>query len=190
MLLSHKHKFIFIHIPKTGGTSIKRALLPYSDVENRDESKHKTSVFWKKQLGKKTWKSYFKFVFVRNPWDRMVSRRYYQMFVNGDEKARDRGLAFKDFEEFLGSDRSRLVINQSRYFHNKFGKNMVDFVGRFENFQEQFDQVCDKIGIDKIELSHLNSSPRGEYRQYYNDKTKKIVEKACKDDIMRYGYKF
>lgn len=188
MLLSHKYKFIFIHIPKTGGTSVKDALLPFSDMIYSMPWKHRTAKYWKPNFP--FWDDYFKFAFVRNPWDRMVSRRFYQKHVNPSEEARAKGDACETFEEFLALPRSMHIINQSQYIYD--GDDcLLDFVGKYENFQEDFDVVCDRIGVEHIELPHLNDSPRNsDYRGYYDAKTQKIVENLCHDDIIRYDYAF
>ena len=190
MLLSHKHKFIFIHVPKTGGTSIKAVLEPYADHKYGIPLKHNGAKYWQNQLGKKMWKKYFVFAFVRNPWDRMVSRRFYQKYVNLNPEARERGEKCKTLLEFLNLARSKFVMNQSRYFRNHKNKYVVDFVGRFENLQGDFDIICEKTGLPQMVLPKLNTSPHGDYRQYYDEETKKVVEKACQDDIIRYGYEF
>lgn len=187
MLLSHKYKFIFIHIPKNGGTSIKAALSPYADKEYEMPYKHRKSKYWRDHL--KCWNEYFKFVFVRNPWDRMISKRFYQLYIQPDPECRKVGWDCKNLEDFFELDRTKHIINQCDYFYDG-DKCMVDFVGKYENFQEDFNIVCDRIGIGRIVLPHLNSSPRGSYQEYYNETTKEIVDKACHNDIIRYGYKF
>ena len=80
-MISHKYKFIFIHIEKTGGTSI-------NDFFNFDDvyEKHGTINYFKNEYGKKLFDEYFKFTIVRNPWDWLVSRyhwsKYHQKFIS------------------------------------------------------------------------------------------------------------
>ena len=95
MIISRKHKFIFVHIPKVGGTSIKKCLLPFYDRKKELEKipkglrssnviarKHAYASVLLQALGKNIWRSYFKFAFVRNPWDWVVSI-YHFIRING-----------------------------------------------------------------------------------------------------------
>ena len=78
-MIDHKNRFIFIHIPRTGGSSIERALGHRDWWSIHPPSKHLTTHIAKK-IYAKYWKDYFKFTFVRNPWDRMVSLLKYGKF--------------------------------------------------------------------------------------------------------------
>jgi|TARA_Y100000034_G_scaffold38117_1_gene46826 chondroitin 4-sulfotransferase 11 len=81
---------------------------------------------------------------------------------------------------------------QTDFICDNKGEMRIDFIGRFENLQEDFNVVCDKIGIDARPLPHLSASkPKIKpYRQYYTEKTKKIVAEKYKKDIEYFGYKF
>ena len=70
-MISHEHKFLFIHIPRTGGTSIESQ---FNCKENKEKNKHWTLSYWRKTLDRETFDDYFKFAFVRNPWDLMISK--------------------------------------------------------------------------------------------------------------------
>ena len=66
----------------------------------------------------------------------------------------------------------------------------MDFIGKFENLQEDFNKVCDKIGVKRERLPHRKKSIRKPYRDYYNSNTKKIVENLYGEDIEHFGYRF
>lgn len=79
---------------------------------------------------------------------------------------------------------------QSDWITDNDGSILVDFVGRFENFNEDFNTVCKQIGKNNLSLPHVKSSKRENYREYYDDLTMKIVEQWFSKDIDKFGYRF
>lgn len=147
------------------------------------ENKHVTTRAFRKMIPGEEWASYFKFCFVRNPWDRVVSNFHWQK-----SKGRWQDSTLKDI--ILKTD-FRQLMDQRLYVYDVFGNKIVDFVGRFENLQEDFNQVCDRIGIERQVLPHHHkSSARKLYWEYYNEETKELVAKRYAKDIGYFSYQF
>ena len=163
-----QHSFVFIHIPKTGGTSIRTALgmasVPYH-LTARD--------MW--QIYPES-RSKFSFAFVRNPWDRIVSYAH-SLRVGGDWHQPDK---------FARWD----LIPQVDFILDDAGKPLVDFIGRFETLAEDFATICGHIGIPTPPLPHVNSSEHRHYRDYYDDADRQFIAKTYAEDIERFGYSF
>lgn len=190
---SHKHKVIFIHIPKTAGTSVLKILM--GKKIRRDHLSY--SVYQKAQS--KIFNNYFKFCFVRNPYDRLVSA--FEYLKNGGNQNGD--LYFKElienhyptFEEFvlgfLNKDNvNSILLLRPQYLFvcdEKF-EIMVDFCGRFENIERDINVVCEKVGIDK-KLEKTNASNKKNHQYYYfNEKVKKKVYEIYSKDFEIFGY--
>ena len=216
MLLSHQKKFLFVHIAKTGGTSVRAALQkhrwrdPYyapiwiasklSGLVNHEVGiklpRHAKAIAAKEMLPRDFYESLFKFAFVRNPWDLQVSsyhhiRRERPQLLMPNET----------FEQFLRRklDPSRpwqyhidtSITPQSDYLVDLKGNLIVDFIGHYETLQQDFDECCRRIGIPKIELPHRRKADdRLAYRDYYTPETQALVTKAFARDIEILGYEF
>ena len=173
MSLNHQRKCIFIHIIKTGGTSIERAL--------GMKKTHQRASYYRKMVGINKWNNYFKFSFVRNPWDKMVSQFHY----NGHLFAKN-----KTFEEYIRMWDNGHKISTFPPFNSYYLDLDLDFIGKFENLQGDFDVVCEKIGIPQKRLPHMNKSKHRRYTEYYSPETIEIVGRKFGEDIRRLGYKF
>lgn len=188
-MISDKHKCIFVHIIKTGGTSIGKFF--------RGRKVHKFAKNYKKVVGNKKWTNYFKFTFVRNPWDKMVSQYFYiQKRKEGKYEltVREFILAFESCpeSEYINGNGIAVSFNpiQLPWILDDNGNCLVDFIGRYENLQEDFNTVCDKIGIPRQQLPHKNKSKHKHYTEYYDDETREIVAEKYAKDIEYFGYKF
>jgi hypothetical protein len=218
MRISHKHKFVLISIPKTAGTTIRYVLDYYSDIKsssslrNRLYYHHISAGDLKVHFNKQNWdwNKYYKFCFARNPWDRMVSAFYFKKkminilnttHISDTTRLMERKwfqdtlLGAREFSEWI------LKQNNSEYpasyivpfqkplvFEN--GNTLVDYIGRFENLQEDFNIICDKIGIPRQELPHKNATKHKHYTEYYDDETREIVAERYANDIEYFGYEF
>lgn len=176
-MISHHHKCIFVHIPKTGGTSVedafrddlgipleKQGLLFLGANPDRRKGPRRLSHFSASELlssgyiSKEQFDSYFKFSFVRDPWDRVVST-YKYLRVGGEFKR----FACDVLPNSLmkSSYYGYFVRPQYEYLYDGEGNCLVDFTGRFERLEEDFDTVREKLALE-TELPHKNQhvSPR------------------------------
>ena len=208
MLISHSKNFIFVHNYKVAGTSIRYALDKYADrsfirasiksklnhlvgkypnIYSENFNLHSKALELKDELPEEIFSSYFKFGFVRNPWDWEVSL-YTYMKKKKDHRQRDVALGFKDFDEYIDWRVNEDLHFQKDFFYDKQGNKLVDYIGKFETIREDFGHICKKIGIEGIELPHTNQSKKQSYLTYYSEKTLDIVYEALKPDIELFGY--
>ncbi len=211
MLLSYSHRFLFIHVPKTGGSSISRALAEYvhrpqDHWVNRALGRvgihvnlygperirryrfHSTARILQRHLSKETFESSFKFAFVRNPWDRMVSS--YHFVAGCATHHRHRRVAQgMDFKDYLRYEAARGKMSQSAMLTDRSGRLLVDFVGRFERLTEDFHRVCRLLGLP-CELGHHNRSRHRDYREYYDRESIELVRRHFGDEIELFDYDF
>lgn len=204
MIISHKHKFIFIHIPKTGGTSVQEALKPFladSDIYINDPRhvknfhKHSTAAEVRKEVGEEVWNSYFKFAFVRNPWDAVVS--LYHWWLREDNMVKyasvrfDRIRGYPNFIDFVNSEKDFIPLDkQKKWVTDKNGEMIVDFIGSYENLQNDLNFIFNKLGFSNLNLKRLNKSSHLHYSEYYDLSAKKRIEKFFEEDIKLFGYTF
>ena len=186
MIISPKHKFVFLATPKTGSTSIHQTLLDsIKDNKLIDESKlclghtHMSCPDFLTQRPK--FKKYFKFAFVRNPWDRVLS---WYFFRGKKNFGKNKNVTFRTYIKTKMHPRWHPAHDQYEFTKN------CDFIGRLENLQQDFDIVCDKIGIPSKKLPHKNKSKHTHYTEYYDDETRQIVAEKYARDIEYFGYKF
>jgi len=181
-MIHHKLKFLYIEIPKTGTTTISTALKSDYDLATW---RHRTFLQYRDEYPVKA-KKYFKFSFVRNPWDRLVSQFHFNRGKFGMENYsfRDHVQAFYD-DRVVGRGGAHLA-----WLVDENNNMAVDFVGRFENLQEDFNIICDKIGIPQQELPRKNATKHKHYTEYYDDETKELVAKKYAEDIEYFGYEF
>ena len=194
-MISHSHKFIFIQINRCASSSVGRALIKCNP---RSSGHGHLSSYPPEKI-----KSHFTFSFVRNPWDKLVS----QYFWNGPG-AKDgmRGVGvpshtFPPDKQITFSEYVKDYVNKGMRISSAWplqllpfisdgGKVAIDFIGRFENLQEDFNIVCDKIGIPHQQLPHRNKTKHTHYTEYYDDEAREIVAEKYAKDIQCFGYKF
>lgn len=218
MLISHSHRFIFFHVAKTGGLSVREALLPYAEEparfkiprparEDREGKPNPLYTVWetlllhakasdaRRELGEELFRSYFKFAFVRNPWDWHVSM--YHFILREPTHIRHRLVSdMGSFEQFLhwvvktpnpypkGATRTQLdaLCAPDRSL-------LVDAVGRYEHLSTDFQRFCNQLNV-QADLGHLNRSHHASYTQYYTQETRALIAEHFKEDIQTFGYTF
>jgi len=178
--------FVFVHINKTGGTSIERALgLPFQ---------HRTAAELRRMVGTRRWRERFSFAFVRNPWDKVASHYRYRVKTNQTGLG-SRRVGFEEWVRLAYGERDPRFYDQVRMFMpqvdwiSENGLIIVDFVGRFERIHEDFQHVCAIVGR-RAQLPHLKSSGREDYRRLYSDETAAIVARCFARDLETFGYTF
>jgi hypothetical protein len=188
---------IFIHIPKAAGVSVAETL--YGTRAGR----HTTIGQYQIAFPASDFYSYFKFTFVRNPWDRTYSAyRYLMSGAMGGKHDLDWVAAnlegASSFEKFVVDFLPLPNVRQGIHFRSQeshlrsaiTGKICVDFIGRFERIQEDFGVISRRLGME-IELPHLNKSNlSGVYRDAYSERMRKIVGEIYELDARIFEYDF
>lgn len=226
MIISHTHRFIFIKSTKTAGTSIEAALsshcggddvvTPLGDYAfNRDATgawvhkamnegshqQHDDALTIRNSLPPDIWNGYFKFSIARNPWERTLSRFfwnhrndpglkakkrfYHRLGVPFDElaPARKAFLRFLKEEEWDTNDRFYIID----------GKPCCDYVIRYEHLADDLLEVCKRVGLPELQLPRLKSGMRQKdhhYSEYYDDEARDLVADRHRNDIELFGYRF
>jgi len=149
---------------------------------------HATADEVKRCLPAEAYNKLFKFAFVRNPWDRLVSR-YAHLLRSKDRRRHEFISSLEKFEDFLQWEMQRDSANQFPYVTDEQGNQIVDFVGHYETLAEDFAKVCAKLKIQAT-LPHANVSEHRDYRTYYTPETREFVAKKFQRDIEMFGYDF
>jgi hypothetical protein len=205
MIVSNRNHFIFVHIFKTAGTSIRRALRRHAMPVWKEPANHVLKRIGISQFGPdpypdhmtaselitqtslESFNAKFSFAFVRNPWDWELSHYKYIL-----KKPRHQFHAevkclggFSEYVRWRCDGRFRL---QSSFLIHE-GQRVVDFVGRFENLDADFEKVAQRLSISS-KLKRLNQTRRTIYQQHYDTKTTELVAAAYQADIVEFGYEF
>lgn len=227
MPIAHDRRSIFVHIPKTAGSSITRALarssaaLDYTGVGlwprlrgnprmsqivrdlkriypintiSGSAEQHLPAVVLRDVLAPGIWEGYFKFAFVRNPWDLVVSTYHYLKLACEADAVRAvdpdyaNMMSWMTFHDFVCAY-PMINLDMSASITDRDGNVIVDFVGRVESIEADFRIICDRLGIDTV-LEHVNRTEHLNYRQYYTPATQEIVRRHFERDIDRFHYVF
>jgi hypothetical protein len=189
-----KYRCLFVHVPKAAGISVAQSLFGCKAGGHRSLTRYRVA------LGSSFVDRSFKFTVVRNPWDRLVSAYFF--LKNGGMTPRDaywsqRYLAgFDCFDDFVTgwltparAQRQQHLVPQCRYLAGRDGRIGVDCVGRFENLAEDFGRIARRLGIS-AGLAELNRSRHDDYRDYYSERSRRIVGEVYGEDVRALGYEF
>ena len=207
MIVSHLHRFIFVPMPKTGTHSVRQALREHlgpDDIEQVGLFVNKRFPFEpiaqirhghlsvrqvRPYLGDAACDGYFKFSFVRNPFDRFVSYCAFMTRQHGTFDRDPKGTMHRILFELRPMDH---VHFQPQYtlLVDDAGNLEMDLIGRVETMQASYDEACARIGIPSRALDRVNASRRGDYRQYYDQALIDGVAELYRRDLELFDYTF
>lgn len=150
------------------------------------------------KMSQKEYDELLTFAFVRNPWSRELSR--YLFITKRPQHVRYKEVTNRSFEGWL----DYLYRNPNRrqfqldMLTDKEGKIITTIIGKYENLQQDFNKICVQVGIPELKLFHVDlvgmenliRKDFGQYKEYYSEKAKKLVEEICSKDIKYFNYKF
>ena len=207
MIVSHQHRFIFTAIPKTGTHSVRQALREHLNADDLEQvglfvdkrfpfaelaairHGHISLQQIRPYLGEEAFAGYFKFAFVRNPFDRFVSYCAFMTRANGAFLANPQ--AVMRHVLFTARPVQHVLFQpQHTFLTDADGQLLSDAVGRVEQMQASYAALCERIGIASASLGQVNSSRRGSYRDYYDQPLIDGVADMYRRDLELFGYEF
>jgi hypothetical protein len=207
MIYSKSGNFVFIHIYKNAGTSIRDALKSYDDTFHKrrllENLMSKYTPFSatlapqghirardaKNWIGEQKWSELYSFAVVRNPWDWQVSLYSYMMKLKSHHQ-HDLVSSFKSFDDYISWRCSEDAHLQLDFVTDESSDTIVvKDIYRFETINEDIKKLESRIGA-KVMLKVLNQSNRGNYREFYTGRSKDMVAEYFSKDIDRFGYEY
>jgi hypothetical protein len=205
MPVDHQQKLIFIHVPRTGGTTILTLLGLWKPERSADlqtlfgdlgplDLQHLTLAQVRQFLTPAEFAAYFKFAFVRNPWDRAVSAALWRARFR-DEGVRD----LRDYVDWAEGVNRRgprrpsdiHALPQSAFVMDAGGRIGVTSIGRFERYAEDLAAILGRFRKIRDPLPHKLQHPdRRHYRSYYDGGLKARVAALYAEDVARFAYAF
>jgi len=207
MIISQRHRFVFAAIPKTGTHSVRQALRHHLGPDDIEQVRlfvekafpipalaqlghgHITLPQLRPHMSPEDFSGFFKFAFVRNPFDRFVSYCSFMTRTGGDFERDQKGVMRHLL--FTAPPLHHILFQpQHQFVTGEDGIVLADYIGRVEQMQESYQLICDRIGIPGAALSQSNASRRGDYRQYYDQQLIDGVARLYARDLELFGYQF
>lgn len=217
-MINHTYKFVYLHIPKTGGISVGSTLNQLVGIDEPYEG----FKIHHDELTQDILENYFIFTFVRNPWDRLYSQYKFRKFLHSQYSFDYFVKNYKDVfhTQFNVSDIENIpkkldlsnvktrsdwyaefvhLPSQYQYIHGKYNDGIdklpyINYIGRFETLQTDFNKVCKILGLPKTKLPLKNSANpftiKSNYRNVYSSSGIEAVRKNFVDDIKYFNYEF
>ena len=193
-------KAIFVHIPKCAGCSLWKALLELN-LKEIEYFGHGEAKLKKPFPYDNSYKNYFSFSFVRNPFDRLVSAFFFlQSGGHNDKNALQYDKYMRtpseSFEDFVLHKLNDDAINSVQHLKPQYfwiyknNQQAIDYVGKTESMNKDMSKICSILNIPNLDLPHENKSSHKHYTEYYDDEMRELVAKKYAKDIEYFGYKF
>ncbi|MFX0066136.1 MAG: sulfotransferase family 2 domain-containing protein [Candidatus Hermodarchaeota archaeon] len=223
-MISHKYKCIFIHIPKTAGSSVEKKLGLFNELywgaqdhstikdiqpitfstafmilTRQHEGLSRRTILKKilkayihnsMRISKKSYKTYFKFTIVRNPWDRI-----YSLYKNAMCDPRH-GIPNCDFITYIREHGDNWALKPQTYWITDFNNKIpLDLIVKFENLAKEMPQVLRRLGFSDTTLPHLLDSSKSDrksknFRDVYDSYSVEIIAERYREEIALFGYRF
>jgi hypothetical protein len=196
-MISHKYRCIFIHVPRTGGTSIEDMITGQDWWANKPSAKHLIASQAKK-LYAPYWDAYFKFAFVRDPVARVVScltyARHFGLSAGKNNKIGFAGYHFRYGRKIVVEFDHRFyrraeVLRKEHRAGAVYGNILdepLDFIGRFETLAHDVALIKSRLKIRGPELPHLERSTEAPWRP--DARSVEKIRALYAHDIVRFGY--
>lgn len=208
-MISHARRCIFVHIPKTGGTSIENLIWPepkqrseadlWMGFVDKYHNKYQTGGLQhllagqiKAEVEARHFDPYFKFSVVRNPWDKVISQF---TFMSRRKDLRDfigmqQDDCLKTYLQLISRRRHVQWEPQVSFLFDADGHCLVDYIGRFESFAQSVRAIASRLGLEATEIPHANQGQRGAYQDYYDAESKEMVGAMYAHDVKTFGYAY
>jgi hypothetical protein len=208
MLISDNHKFIFLRMRKVASRSMQAVLRPlcipvpqgkFAHIKSRARLEwdyhryvfraHENILAARRRMPGEKFEHYFKFAFVRNPWERLVSE--YEFILKRPGHGRYKRVKnLQNFGEFIQMQIPRRDAFQLNMLTDRNGHFLMDFVGKLENLDHDWQIVCNRIGIKHQELPRKNVTERKPYQSYYDEDSIQLVADHWAREIELFEYSF
>ena len=206
MIISAQHRFIFVAIPKTGTHAVRQALREHMGSQDMEQvglfvnrrmpipelakvgHGHLSLEQVRPYFSPEDFDDFFKFAFVRNPFDRFISYCAFMTREHGQFETNPQGVMW----HFIDNPQWQHILFQPQHIFvtGADGQLLTDYLGRVEEMQRSYDEAASRIGIPGRPLERINASGRRDYRDYYDQALIDGVARLYARDLQLFGYEF